>query len=59
LVAQNPESHTEKVIVVVGDVLAAKEQDVAYENATGRHLPSAPNVIAKLLLALNSHTRNL
>ncbi|KAF8514794.1 hypothetical protein JB92DRAFT_2829879 [Gautieria morchelliformis] len=58
-VFRNPEAHSQKTIVVVGDVLTPKEQDVAYEKATGRHLPSVPNVVAKLILGLNSHTRDL
>jgi hypothetical protein len=44
---------------MVGDVLTPEEQDAAYEKATGHHLPLVPNIVAKLILAVNPHTRNL
>ena len=59
MMLQNPEPHVEEILVVAGDALTAKEQDAAYLKATGRRLPSVPDVVAKLLLALNSHTRNM
>lgn len=57
--SQNPEAYVEAIIVVTGDALTTKEQDAAYKKATGHHLPSVPNAFAKLLLAVNSHTRQL
>ncbi|KAF8584823.1 NAD(P)-binding protein [Ramaria rubella] len=53
------EKHVGGIIIVVGDVLTTKEQDEAHERATGRRLPSVPDFVAKPLLALNGHTRDL
>ncbi|KAF8808741.1 NAD(P)-binding protein [Phlegmacium glaucopus] len=55
----DPEPHIHKVIVVVGDFLTTQQLFQAHENATERSLPAVPNFVAKPLLSLNGHTRDL
>ncbi|CAL1699637.1 unnamed protein product [Somion occarium] len=56
---QNPQSSTHKIFVVTSDILTPVEMDAAYVRATGKHIPSIPNFLGRLLLAINSATKEL
>ncbi|TFY76099.1 hypothetical protein EWM64_g7911 [Hericium alpestre] len=58
-VFKNPEPYEKKVLVITGDFLTMQEQQAAYQRATGRPRPAIPATLARILLAINSHTRDL
>jgi hypothetical protein len=35
------------------------ELEAAYKEATGRSLPAIPSILARILIAINKHTRGL
>lgn len=56
---QDPDPNASKILALTGDILTASEQDAAYMRGTGRHLPSMPAFLGKVLLALNGGTKIL
>ncbi|KAJ7166964.1 NAD(P)-binding protein [Mycena filopes] len=59
-VFKNPQEYTAQILVVAGDDLTISEQQAAYTRATGAaSLPAIPWLLARLLIALNSHTQAL
>ncbi|KAF8511254.1 NAD(P)-binding protein [Hysterangium stoloniferum] len=59
VVFRNPEKYVNQIIVVIGDALTVKEQEESYKRATGIERPTAFGFVAKSILALNAHTREL
>ncbi|KAJ7616126.1 NAD(P)-binding protein [Roridomyces roridus] len=51
--------YASQIMVVSGEITTMSQQDKAYREATGKYLPSIPKPIAKLVIALNVHTREL
>ena len=47
------------MIVVVGDALTTTELTEAYARGSGHALPSVPLVLARILLSMNKHTKDL
>ncbi|KIK51682.1 hypothetical protein GYMLUDRAFT_181148 [Collybiopsis luxurians FD-317 M1] len=58
-VFRNPESFQYQVLCIVGERSTMKEQEESYKRATGRSLPATPSLIARGLIAMNKHTKNL
>ena len=53
------EDYAKEVIVVVGDALTTTELTEAYARGSGHALPSVPLVLARILLSMNKHTKDL
>ncbi|KAJ7181264.1 NAD(P)-binding protein [Mycena filopes] len=59
-VFKNPQEYTAQILDIAGDDLTISEQQATYTRATGAaSLPAIPWLIARLLIALNSHTQAL
>ncbi|KAJ3881172.1 NAD(P)-binding protein [Lentinula edodes] len=58
-VLKSPELFQEQILCVVGDHCTMKEQEEAYERATGRSLPNIPAFLARTLISINGHTKGL
>jgi len=44
-ILENPKSFKSRVLVAVGDSLTMSEQEAAYQEVTGRSMPSIPNFL--------------
>ena len=53
------EDYAKEVIVVVGDALTTTELTEAYTRGSGHALPSVPSAVARILLSMNKHTKDL
>ncbi|KAJ7899633.1 hypothetical protein B0H13DRAFT_2029710 [Mycena leptocephala] len=58
-VFRNPGKYTSQILVVCGEVTTMSQQEEAYKKGTGKRLPSIPRVLARTVIALNGHTREL
>ncbi|CCM00285.1 uncharacterized protein FIBRA_02315 [Fibroporia radiculosa] len=56
---RSPDKYQHKELVVIGEVASMSEQNEAYKRATGRPLPSIPNIFARILVAINKSTKDL
>lgn len=56
---ESPESYKSRVLVAAGDSLTMPEQEAAYNEVTGRSIPSIPNFLAQFIITTNRHTRGL
>ncbi|KAG6815702.1 hypothetical protein H0H87_012086 [Tephrocybe sp. NHM501043] len=54
-----PEKYASQVLVVVGDICTMNQVQDAYTTATGRAIPSIPNLLARFIIRINGHTQNL
>ncbi|PAV19367.1 hypothetical protein PNOK_0430100 [Pyrrhoderma noxium] len=53
------EDYAKEVIVVIGDALTTTELTEAYTRGSGHALPSVPSAVARILLSMNKHTKDL
>ncbi|KAJ7652862.1 NAD(P)-binding protein [Mycena polygramma] len=58
-VFKNPQNYVAQILVLVGEVSTLAQQEESYRRATGKHLPTIPDFLARTLIALNSHTKAL
>ncbi|KAH8101418.1 NAD(P)-binding protein [Cristinia sonorae] len=58
-VFNNSNAAISKILVLVGEALTYSEQDAAYLRGTGKHLPSIPNILGRILIAMNGATKDL
>jgi uncharacterized protein YbjT (DUF2867 family) len=58
-VFRNPAKYASQILIVSGEVTTMSQQEEAYKKGTGKHLPSVPRVLARTVIALNGHTREL
>ncbi|ESK96975.1 NAD(P)-bindingprotein [Moniliophthora roreri MCA 2997] len=48
-----------QILVAVGETSTIPQQEESYKAATGRTVPSIPTALARALIAVNSHTKQL
>lgn len=53
------EEHAGEEIVVLGDALTITELTEAYARGAGHSMPSVPSPVARILLLMNKHVKNL
>ncbi|KAJ4470784.1 NAD(P)-binding protein [Lentinula aciculospora] len=58
-VLKSPQDFREQILCVVGECCTLKEQEESYKRATGRSLPAIPAFIARTLILINGHTKDL
>ncbi|KAK7442796.1 hypothetical protein VKT23_016041 [Stygiomarasmius scandens] len=58
-VFKDPTPYKHEILLLAGERTTISSQNAAYKEATGRPLPSIPKFIARALVSLNSHTRDL
>lgn len=58
-ILEAPELYKFRVLVAAGDSLTMSEQEAAYEEATGRSIPSIPGFLSQLIITTNRHTKAL
>lgn len=56
---KNADSVAGKVLVATSEILTMKEQDEAYLRGTGKHLPTIPDFVGRLLLSRNEATKHV
>lgn len=58
-VFRSPNEYKGRAITVVGDALTTQKIQDAYQRGAGKPMPSAANLVARGVLALNKHTRGM
>ncbi|KAJ7671205.1 hypothetical protein B0H17DRAFT_195578 [Mycena rosella] len=58
-VFRDPSKYTSQILIVSGEVTTIAQQEESYKQATGKRLPSIPGLLARALIMLNSHTKEL
>ncbi|KAJ6509187.1 NAD(P)-binding protein [Mycena vitilis] len=58
-VLKSPHNYLSQILVIAGEASTMEQQLNAYKKATGKQLPSIPGVLARPLIAFNSHTKAL
>ncbi|KAF9066744.1 NAD(P)-binding protein [Rhodocollybia butyracea] len=58
-VFKNPEIFHQQILCLVGECCTMKQQQEAYKRATGRSMPEVPGFIARMLIFINGHTKEL
>ncbi|KAG7098121.1 hypothetical protein E1B28_000093 [Marasmius oreades] len=58
-VIQNPEPFKSQVLVLRGDDLTCPKQAEIYKKATGKNISSVPSIVAKGILGMNKHLKEM
>ncbi|KAJ6537825.1 hypothetical protein B0H19DRAFT_1180988 [Mycena capillaripes] len=58
-VIRDPTKYASQILIVSGEVTTMSEQEESYKKATGKRLPSIPKALARVVIALNAHTKEL
>ncbi|KAJ7633621.1 NAD(P)-binding protein [Mycena polygramma] len=58
-VFQNPIKYASQTLIVSGELSTMGQQEESYKKATGKKLPSIPWLLARVVIALNAHTKEL
>ena len=56
---QAPETYNGQAIVVLGDALTMSEVEEFYKRGSGKSIPSAPDLVARGILAMNKQVRGM
>ncbi|KAJ7765083.1 hypothetical protein DFH07DRAFT_1015862 [Mycena maculata] len=58
-VFSNPNKYASQILTISGEITTITQQKESYRKATGKALPAIPWLLARSLIALNAHTREL
>ncbi|THU81965.1 NAD(P)-binding protein [Dendrothele bispora CBS 962.96] len=58
-VFKDPDQFKHEILPLAGERSTISSQETAYRKATGHSLPSIPKFLARALISLNSHTKDL
>ncbi|KAJ7463924.1 NAD(P)-binding protein [Mycena latifolia] len=58
-VFRDPSKYASQILIVSGEVTTMSQQEESYQKATGKQLPSIPKLLARIVIALNAHTKEL